>query len=64
LQRERRDERKKLKTPSPLPSPALGRGEKEDEKILTAPLTLSLSRWWRDGTCKSRVRDRGILKLA
>jgi len=41
-----------------------GRGKKEDGKILTAPLTLSLSRWWRDGTCKSKVRDRGILKLA
>jgi hypothetical protein len=37
-------------------------GEKEDGKILTAPLTLSLSRWWREGTCKSKVRDRGILK--
>jgi hypothetical protein len=35
LQGERKDKRKKLKTPSPLPSPALGRGEKEDEKILT-----------------------------
>jgi hypothetical protein len=31
-------------TPSPWPSPARWRGEKEDEKILTIPLTLALSR--------------------
>jgi hypothetical protein len=59
LQRERRDERKKLKIPSPLPSPAVGRGEKEDEKILTMcphpdPLSRSGER-----TCKGREGMKG-----
>jgi hypothetical protein len=50
-QGERRIERI---SPSPLPSPARGegRGEREDGKILTAPLTLTLSR---------RV-ERGLVK--
>jgi hypothetical protein len=38
--------------PLTLPSPAVGRGEKEDGKILTAPLTLTLSRGVEKGLAK------------
>jgi hypothetical protein len=34
--------------PLTLPSPTAGRGKKEDEKILTAPLTFVLSRKGRE----------------
>jgi hypothetical protein len=47
-QGERKDERKNFKRyPSPLPSPAKWRGKKGKGEILTAPLTLTLSRRWR-----------------
>jgi hypothetical protein len=45
---ERRDGRKNFKRPLTLPSPTAGRGKKVDEKILTAPLTLILSRMGRE----------------
>jgi predicted pyridoxine 5'-phosphate oxidase superfamily flavin-nucleotide-binding protein len=40
------------KTPSPLPSPTARRGKKEEEKILTAPLTFILSRRGREKSKK------------
>jgi hypothetical protein len=49
---------KRLKQcPLTLPSPAAGRGEKEDEKILTMLLHPTLSRLWRG----EKEKEGGIL---